>query len=76
MMENFFANTYHIDGMTCGGCASAVKQTLSSVSGVTTVSVDLEKKTMVIASLEEIDTNTFRRALNNTPYTISKLIKN
>jgi copper chaperone CopZ len=75
-MEKLFANTYHIDVMTCGSCVLTVKRTLSGVLGIKAVTVDLEKKNAVITSSEEIDTNTFRRALNNTSHTISKLYKN
>lgn len=31
-----------VEGMTCSGCAKAVTQALSQVSGVTAVTVDLE----------------------------------
>ena len=75
-MEKLIANTYHIDGMTCGGCVSSVKQTLAGVPGVKSVTVDLGKKQAVITSSEEIDTDTFRRAFNNTHFTMSELNKN
>ena len=72
-MEKSFAHTYHIGGMSCGGCASTVKQKLSSVPGVTYVAVDLGKKEAEITSSQEIKTDTFRSAFNNTHYTISEL---
>lgn len=34
-------STYHVDGMTCGHCVSAVTQELSALPGVEAVSVDL-----------------------------------
>ena len=72
-MEKPIAHTYHIGGMSCGGCVSTVKQKLSSVPGVTSVTVDLGKKEAEIISSEEIKTDTFRRAFSNTHYTISAL---
>jgi copper chaperone CopZ len=72
-MEKSIAHTYHIGGMSCGGCVSTVKQKLSSVSGVTSVTVDLGKKEAVITASEEIETDTLRLAFSNTHYTISEL---
>ncbi len=72
-MENSIKHTYHIGGMSCGGCVSTVKQKLSSVHGVTSVTIDLGKKEAEITSSEEIKTDTLRSALSNTHYTISGL---
>ena len=33
--------TYHVNGMTCGHCVSAVKDELSALDGVSAVTVDL-----------------------------------
>ncbi|MEO7582165.1 MAG: heavy metal-associated domain-containing protein [Ferruginibacter sp.] len=72
-MEKPFTHNYHIGGMSCGGCISTVKQKLSSVAGVTSVTVDLGKKEAEVTSSEEIEIGTFRRAFSNTHYTISEL---
>ncbi len=72
-MEKSLTHTYHIGGMSCGGCVSSVKQKLSGVPGVTTVTVDLGKKEAEIISSKEIETDTLRHAFSNTPYTISEL---
>ncbi len=72
-MEKSLTHTYHIGGMSCGGCVSAVKQKLSGVPGVTSVTVDLGTKEAEIISSKEIETEMLRRAFNNTHYTISEL---
>ncbi len=72
-MENSISHAYHIGGMSCGGCVSTVKQKLSGVPGVTSVSVDLGKKEAEIITSKEIETETLRRAFSNTHYTISEL---
>ena len=72
-MEKLITHTYHIGGMSCGGCVSTVKQKLSSVPGVTSVTVDLRKKEAEITSSHEIKTDTLRSAFSNTHYTISEL---
>jgi copper chaperone len=64
---------YHIGGMSCGGCASAIKQKLSTVSGVTSVNIDLGKKQAEITSSLVIKADTLQNALSNTHYTISEL---
>ena len=72
-MENSITNTYRIGGMSCGGCVSTVKQKLSTVPGVTSVTVDLGEKEAEITSSQEIKTDTLRAALSNSHYTISEL---
>ena len=72
-MENSIKHTYHIDGMSCGGCVSTVKQKLSGVPGVTSVTVDLGRKEAEVISSKEIETDTLRHAFSNTHYTISEL---
>ncbi len=72
-MEKSISHTYHIGGMSCGGCVSSVKQKLSGVHGVTSVTVDLGKKEAEVTSSEEIETDTLRDAFRNTGYSISEL---
>ena len=71
-MENSIKHTYHIGGMSCGGCVTAVKNKLSTVSGVTSVQVDLAKKEAEITSSAIIKADTLQDALKNTQYTISE----
>ncbi|MDZ4793962.1 MAG: heavy metal-associated domain-containing protein [Bacteroidota bacterium] len=72
-MENLISHTYHIGGMSCGGCVSTVKSKLSAVSGVTSVTVDLGKKEAEITSSQQIKTDRLRNEFSNTQYTISEL---
>lgn len=72
-MEKSIAHTYHIGGMSCSGCVSSVKQKLSSVPGVTAVTVDLAKQEAQITSSDEIKTATLRGAFSNTNFTIAEL---
>jgi len=72
-MENSIKHTYHIGGMSCGGCVATVKNKLSAASGVTSVQVNLAKKEAEITSSAEIKAETLQEALKNTHYTISEL---
>ena len=65
-------HTYHIGGMSCGGCVSTVKQKLSGVPGVTSVTVNLAKKEVEITSSREIETDILQGAFRNTHYTIEE----
>ena len=72
-MKKLFKHAYHINGMSCGGCVSTVKQKLYSMPGIISVKVDLKKKEAAITSSEEIETDTLRRTFNNTHYTILEI---
>jgi Cu2+-exporting ATPase len=54
---------YHIKGMTCQGCRKHVEDLLSKVEGVSSVSVDLEKKEAAIAMTSHIPIERFRAVL-------------
>jgi len=72
-MENSIKHTYHINGMTCGGCATTVKNKLSAAVGVTSVQVDLTKKEAEIISSKPLNADVLQQALSNTHYTIEEL---
>lgn len=56
-------HTYHIHGMTCNGCRGHVESTLSKVSGITNVVVNLEKAEAVIDMESHVPIETFQEAL-------------
>ena len=72
-MVKSMTHTYHVGGMSCGGCATTVKDKLSLVKGVSSVSVNLGKKQAEISSSESINAETLQSALNDTHYTITEL---
>jgi copper chaperone CopZ len=72
-MEKLITHTYHIDGMSCGGCVKTVKNKLSAAPGVSSVQVDLAKKEVEITSSQAIEADILQEALSNTSYTISEL---
>ena len=72
-MENSMKHTYHIDGMSCGGCVSSVWKKLSNVLGVTSVTVDLGSKQAEIVSSQVIKIDILQSALSNTNFIISEL---
>ena len=58
-------HTYHIHGMTCNGCRYHVKEALSQVKGVSTVTVDLKKAEATIEMEQHIHLEAFQEALKN-----------
>ncbi len=71
-MEKLISHTYHVSGMTCGGCATTVKNKLSAFDGVTSLNVDLAKNEVEITSLKAISADRLQQALSNTHYTIAE----
>lgn len=41
--------TFSAPDIECGGCANAIKNALGKVSGISTIAVDIEKKTVTVA---------------------------
>jgi copper chaperone CopZ len=72
-MRNSIKHTFHIGGMSCGGCVSSVKNRLVAAPNVTSVSIDLANKQAEITSSVAIKAETLQNAFTNTHYTISEL---
>jgi len=75
-MKNLIKHTFHIGGMSCGGCAATVKNKLSTAPGVTSVQIDLAKNEAEITSSQAIKATTLRDTLINTHYTLAELKAN
>jgi copper chaperone len=59
--------TYRVPGMTCAHCKEAVGGSLSSVSGVTAVDIDLDTKRVTVTG-EGLDDADLRRAISDAGY--------
>ena len=57
-----------IDGMSCSHCAKRVENSLKEVDGVLKVSVNLDKKEVIITSKFEIDTSLLRKKIEDLGY--------
>mgnify|MGYP000692899470 CR=1 FL=1 len=62
--------TYSIQGMTCNGCRAGVEEKLSLVTGVSSVSVSLEKEEAVVEMQAEVPLDALKNALP-VKYTIT-----
>jgi len=72
-MEKAITHKYHVSGMSCGGCASTVKNKLSDGSDIKSVKVNLAKKEVEITSSQSIKIDELQESLSHTGYTISEL---
>lgn len=64
-------HTYTVSGMTCSGCKSSVKKSLTSLEDVTNVTVDLESAEVVIDMKNHITLSKLQEVLS-AKYTISE----
>jgi copper chaperone len=62
--------TYRVEGMTCGHCASSVREEVGALAGVTEVAVDLESGRVTVTSAEVLDLDAVRAAVEEAGYTL------
>ncbi len=60
--------TYTVQGMTCGHCASSVKEEVSEVAGVRDVQVDLATGGLTVTSEQPVDVAAIRGAVKDAGY--------
>jgi copper chaperone CopZ len=65
-------HTYTITGMTCNGCAAKVQNLLSTIPGVTSANVNLEKQEAEISMDHHINTTELASALSGTKYMLTE----
>ena len=58
----------NVDGMSCSHCAKKIENSLKEVDGVLKVSVNLDKKEVIITSKFEIDTSLLRKKIEDLGY--------
>lgn len=63
--------TLSIEGMKCEGCAKIIKEKFEAITGITDVTIHLEKKEAIIASQAEIEIDYLKEALSDTKFTIN-----
>jgi copper chaperone len=63
--------TVTVTGMTCGHCASSVREEVESIPGVTGVDVDLDSGKVTIDSNGPIQTDAIRGAVEEAGYEVA-----
>ncbi|CAM3661216.1 heavy-metal-associated domain-containing protein [Tsukamurella ocularis] len=62
--------TYTVTGMTCGHCASSVREEISEIGGVTGVEVNVETGAVTVASEAELTRAAVEAAVKEAGYTL------
>ncbi|AKS33062.1 heavy-metal-associated domain-containing protein [Mycolicibacterium goodii] len=63
--------TVTVSGMTCGHCATSVREEVGSIPGVTTVDVDLATGLVTIGSDRRVDDEAIREAVAEAGYAVA-----
>jgi copper ion binding protein len=63
--------TVNITGMSCGHCASSVREEVGSISGVTAVDVDLASGTVTVDSEHDVEADDIKRAVEDAGYQLA-----
>lgn len=71
--EKNMTKTICIEGMACGHCTARVEKALSSLSGVTAVTVSLEEKNAVVTADESVTDDLLRESVTEAGYEVKEI---
>ena len=71
--DNGMKKTMKIEGMMCQHCVAHVTKALQGVEGVTSVEVNLKKKTAVVDLGAEVSDATLTAAITDAGYEVKKI---
>ena len=60
--------TYTVTGMTCGHCATSVREEVGAITGVTDVAVDVPTGQVTVSSESELGVDKVRAAVEEAGY--------
>jgi copper chaperone len=63
--------TVTVTGMTCGHCASSVREEVGSIPGVTAVDVDLASGNVTIDSERQVEADAIKSAVESAGYQLA-----
>ena len=62
----------YVEGMSCNHCKMRVEKALSGISGVKSVTVDLEKGTAEVEAFGELDFDILKEIIDDAGYDLVK----
>lgn len=71
--ENSMQTKVTIEGMSCGHCVAHAKKAIETVEGVVMASVDLDTKSAVIESKENLDIEAVKEAIKEAGYEVTNV---
>ncbi|WP_323793530.1 heavy-metal-associated domain-containing protein [Nocardioides sp.] len=63
--------SYTVNGMTCGHCVASVTEEITELAGVTDVAVDLPTGAVSVTSVEPLDDDAVRAAVEEAGYQLA-----
>jgi copper ion binding protein len=66
-----FSQSFHVTGMTCGHCVSAVTQEVGAIAGVADVTVDLGRGEVHITSSRPLRSDEVAAAVDEAGYELA-----
>jgi copper chaperone len=63
--------TYIVTGMTCGHCATSVREEVGAITGVTDVAVDVPTGKVTVSSESELGVDEVRAAVEEAGYQLT-----
>jgi len=63
--------TYTVTGMTCGHCASSVREEVGAITGVTDVAVDVPAGKVTVTCDNELGADSVRAAVEEAGYQLT-----
>jgi copper ion binding protein len=63
--------TYTVTGMTCGHCATSVREEVGAIDGVTDVVVDVPAGKVIVTSDEQVGSAAVRAAVEEAGYQLT-----
>ena len=63
--------TYTVTGMTCGHCATSVREEVGAIDGVTDVAVDVPTGKVTVTSDQRIGSDAVRAAVEEAGYQLT-----
>jgi copper chaperone len=66
-----YQQTFHVVGMTCGHCVTAVTEEVGAIAGVTDVAVDLASGRVTVDGAREVTTAELAAAVDEAGYELA-----
>ncbi len=60
----------NVEGMTCGGCENRIKNALSEIEGVESVTANHETKEVTITLNAEVEEDTLKETINDLGFEV------
>ena len=70
-MSTTTSRTYHVTGMTCDHCASAVCREVCAIDGVTDVQVELATGAVIVTSARPVPDQAMAAAIDEAGYQLA-----